>query len=477
MSLRARLTIGTVATLAVAICVGLIASYLVVRGQLVREVDKSLQERAQALTGFGHRPPGPFPNGRGSHTPSPRLPQPKFGAAADYVQIVDRGKIVLPSGEKHRLPVDGTAAVASGSRAPFFRNANVDGIHFRIYTARVNKTTAVEIARSLTEVDGALERIRVFFLVAALASLAGAAAVGAAVARTALRPVQRLTEHAERIAETGDLAERTNERRSDELGRLAHAFNSMLDALSRSVSAQRQLVADASHELRTPLAAARANLELVQLHRDLPERERHRLLDDAEVELREMTDLIEGLVELAHADAATPEKEPVRLDHVAAEVVAAAQRRSDVTFRTLLEPTVVDAAPGPLTRAVANLVDNAVKWSGESQQVEVTVRDGTLTVRDHGPGIEPADLPHIFDRFYRAAAARSLPGSGLGLAIVRQVAEASGGSVIAEPADGGGTTFTLSLPVVADEVDREQAAGRRTRANPISRMRLGSRST
>jgi two-component system, OmpR family, sensor histidine kinase MprB len=478
MSLRARLTIGTVATLAVAICVGLIASYLVVRGQLVREVDKSLQEGANALTRFRHRPPGPFPNGGASNAPRPRfhLPPPKFGTAANYVQIVDRGKVVLPSGERTRLPTDGAAAVAAGGRPSFFRDATVGGVHFRIYTARIDKTTAAEIARPLTEVDGALERIRVFFLVAALASLAGAAAVGAAVARTALQPVKRLTEHAERIAATGDLAERTNERRSDELGRLAHAFNSMLDALSRSVSAQRQLVADASHELRTPLAAARANLELVQLHRELPEVERRRLLDDAEVELREMTDLIEGLVELAHADAATPEKEPVRLDHIVDEVVAAAQRRSDVSLRTQLEPTVVDAAPGPLTRAVANLVDNAVKWSGESQQVEVTVEGGKLTVRDHGPGIDPADLPHIFDRFYRAAAARSLPGSGLGLAIVRQVAEASGGSVTAEPAEGGGATFTLSLPV-PEQAGAAQTGEHRSRVDRITRVRLGSRST
>ncbi len=476
MSLRARLTIGTVATLAVAICVGLIASYLVVRGQLVREVDKSLQEGANALKTVSHRPPGPLPSGDASNVPPSRfhLPPPKFGTAANYVQLVDRGKVVLPSGERTRLPTDGAAAVAAGSRPSFFRNATVGGVHFRIYTTRIDKTTAAEIARPLTEVDGALERIRVFFLVAALASLAGAAAVGAAVARTALQPVKRLTEHAERIAATGDLAERTNERRSDELGRLAHAFNSMLDALSHSVGAQRQLVADASHELRTPLSAARANLELVQLHQDLPEQEKRRLLDDAEVELREMTDLIEGLVELAHADAATPAKERVRLDHIVDEVVAAAQRRSNASFQTELQPTLVEAAPGPLTRAVGNLVDNAVKWSGESEQIEVEVHDGMLTVRDYGPGIDSADLPHIFDRFYRAPAARSLPGSGLGLAIVRQVAEASGGTVTAEPADGGGTAFTLSLPVLQEEGGGKRTADQRTGQD---RMRRAWRAT
>ena len=452
MSLRARLTTGTVATLAVAICLGLLAAYVVVRGQLTSEIDKSLKARAGAIATLTRRAPGPFSSNL-------NFPPPKFGAAAGYVQIVDQGQISLPSGERTRLPIEGAVAVASGGRASFFRDATVAGTHLRIYTARINKTTAVEIARPLTEVDSALARIRLYFLLAALAALAGAAAVGAAVARTALRPVKRLTEHAERIAATGSLAERTNERRSDELGRLAHSFNTMLDALSRSVGAQRQLVADASHELRTPLAAARANLELVQLHEQLPLEERRRLLADAEVELREMTDLIEGLVELARVDAATPDRQPARLDHLVEEVVAAAERRSNLTFETELEPTLVSAAPGPLTRAIANLVDNAVKWSGESKSVEVVVRDGTVTVRDHGPGVDPADLRHIFDRFYRAPAARTLPGSGLGLAIVRQVAEAYGGTVTAEPASGGGALFTLSLPALHEALDERETPG------------------
>ena len=473
MSLRARLTIGTVGTLALAICVGLVAAYVVVRGQLLSEIDNSLQERAGALATFTSREAGP-------PLPTVRVPPPKFGAAAGYVQVVGQGHIALQPGEHTRLPTDGAAAVASGSRDAFFRDATVDGTHLRIYTARVGKTTAVEIARPLNEVDSALARIRLYFLIAALAALAGAAAVGTAVARTALRPVKRLTEHAERIAETGNLAERTNERRSDELGRLGHAFNTMLDALSRSVSAQRQLVADASHELRTPLAAARANLELVGLHEQLPVEERRRLLADAEAELREMTDLIEGLVELARADAATPAKQPVRLDHLAQEAVAAAERRSEVAFQTRLEPTWVSAAPAPLARAIANLIDNAIKWSDERKQVEVTLCGGALSVRDHGPGIDPADLPHVFDRFYRAPAARSMPGSGLGLAIVRQVAEAHGGTVSAEPAPGGGTVFTLRLPPLDAGVDEQQAESPRpSRAAPgePSRARLRSRST
>jgi two-component system sensor histidine kinase MprB len=224
----------------------------------------------------------------------------------------------------------------------------------------------------------------------------------------------------------------------------------MLDALNRSVSAQRQLVADASHELRTPLASARANLEVVELHDSLPADERRRIVADALEELREMTLLIEELVELARGDAHSPDKRPTRLDHLTEEVLAGAIRRSATTFRADLDPTLVDAAPAAVTRAISNLLDNAVKWSPEGEPVDVTVRDGSVVVRDRGPGIDPADLPHVFDRFYRAAGARKLPGSGLGLAIVRQVAETHGGTVAAEPADGGGSVFTFRLPVVAD---------------------------
>jgi two-component system sensor histidine kinase MprB len=116
-----------------------------------------------------------------------------------------------------------------------------------------------------------------------------------------------------------------------------------------------------------------------------------------------------------------------------------------VTFVTNFEESTVHGVPSTIERAVANLLDNAAKWSPEGGDVEVGVQDGTVTVRDHGPGIDEEDLPYVFDRFYRARAARGLPGSGLGLAIVRQVATAHGGTVVAEQADGGGTRVTLRL--------------------------------
>jgi two-component system, OmpR family, sensor histidine kinase MprB len=443
--LRSRLALGTACTLALVVTVGFAVAYLLVRGQLEGQVDSSLRERARTFSAVP----------RGAETPTRPLPRParfrlgpaKLGAAAGYFELVDaNGKVSLPPGEHTRLPVRTGRAVAGGRSRDSFSDATVSGTHVRIYTVRAAAHTAAEIALPLTDVDQALARIRLLFLLVSLAALAGGAVLGLAVSRTTLRPVARLTEDVEQIRATGNLRVRTDARRRDELGRLASAFNGMLDALARSVGAQRQLVADASHELRTPLASARANLELVELHETLPAPERQRLIGDAAEELREMTHLIEELVELAHGDAQEPRKEPVRLDHLAQETVAAATRRSSATFRTRLEPSVVQAAPGALGRAISNLVDNAVKWSAPGSVIEVTVARGVVTVRDHGPGIDDADLSHVFDRFYRAPSARALPGSGLGLAIVRQVAEAHGGSVSAENAEGGGSRFSLRLP-------------------------------
>lgn len=444
MSLRTRFILGTACGLALAICAGFAATYVVVRGQVRGEIDQALKERVTAFTDFAGRRPLP-------RTARPRLlpaPPPKLGGAAGYVQLVGRtGKVTLPLGESVRLPAAGARAVAAGTRPPSFSDADVAGVHVRIYTARLDENTALQVARPLTEADHTLGRIRMLLLLLAVVTIVGAVAAGMLVARTVLRPVQQLTESAEQIAATGDLDRRTDERRSDELGRLAHAFNTMLDTLARSITAQRQLVADASHELRTPLASARANLELVELHGTLPAEERRRLLADASAELREMTHLIEELLELARADVHRPETQPVRLDHLAEEAIAVAGRRTAATFETDLRPSVVEASPSAVTRAIANLLDNAVKWSPAGAPIEVAVDGGTVTVRDHGTGIDGADAPHVFDRFYRSAEARSLPGSGLGLAIVRQVAEAHGGTVTVGPASGGGTVFTLRLPV------------------------------
>jgi two-component system sensor histidine kinase MprB len=446
MSLRARLTVGTAAALALAIAVGLFAAYVLVRGELRGEIDASLRERAVA---FAHAPAAP--RLRNTRTP-PSLRGARLGGAAGYFQLVrPSGAIDRPPGETVRLPVAGARAVAAGTHVAYFSEATVAGTHLRIYTRRIKGGGAVQIARPLTEIDRALSRIRLLFIALAALAILAAALLGALVARRTLSPVRRLTEDAERIAATGDLASRADERRSDELGRLAQAFNTMLEALAGSVAAQRQLVADASHELRTPLTSARTNLETMQMHGGLSEDARGRMLGDAIDELREMTHLIEELVELARGDAQPLVKEQLRLDELVDELVAIAERRNGTHFIVELQPSTIDAARGPVARAVSNLLDNAVKWNRPGAPIEVSVQGATVTVRDHGPGVDAVDAPHVFDRFYRAAAARSLPGSGLGLAIVRQVAEAHGGAVRVSRARGGGARFELSLaPVAAD---------------------------
>jgi two-component system sensor histidine kinase MprB len=237
---------------------------------------------------------------------------------------------------------------------------------------------------------------------------------------------------------------------------MAQRFNTMLDtlegsrrALDDSVHAQRQLVADASHELRTPVTALRTNIEVLLAGEELPDEDRRRLLEDVRTETEELGALITDVIELARGDEAPAEVEEVQLDALVAEAVHRASRRRPASaFEAELEPTVVEGLPERLGRAVDNLLDNAAKYSADGAPVEVGLRAGVLTVRDHGPGIPAADRPHVFARFYRGSGARGRPGSGLGLAIVRQVAETHGGTIAVEEAPGGGARFELRLPVL-----------------------------
>ena len=298
--------------------------------------------------------------------------------------------------------------------------------------------------RRSTARSGAIKR---WLIALALVGIGLAAALGLLVARAVLAPVQRLTRAAEDVSQTGDLSQRIEVDGKDELSRLASTFNTMLGALEDSARSQRQLVSDASHELRTPLTSLRTNIEVLARDEALPAGEREQLLRDVTEQLTEMTALVAELVELARGDQAPVEPEDVRLDLVTADAIERTRRnRPGVSFEPDLQESMIRGVPSNIERAVSNLLDNAAKWSPPDGQIEVTVHDGELTVRDHGPGIDSGDLPYIFDRFYRAPSARGMPGSGLGLAIVRQVAEAHGGTVTAEPAPGGGTLMRLTLP-------------------------------
>jgi two-component system sensor histidine kinase MprB len=438
VSFRARLTIAAAAAVAIAVVISSVVVYFVVRNELRAQVDDALIERADELS---HIPPG---NIRQIFV----TPKGLVGEAAGYPQIVtDDGRQLRPPGETTALPVGPEVLeVAAGEREKFLDDATVAGRHVRYVTVPYGPAFALQLARPLTEVDESLEQIRTILIIISLGGIGAAVALGLVVTRAALAPVRRLTETTEHVTETRDLSERIETNRRDELGRLADSFNTMLGALEESTRAQRQLVMDASHELRTPLTSLRTNIEVLAGGKRLPTDERKRLMNDIVEQLGELTTLIGELMVLARGEQPPAEPEDVRLDLVTADTVARLRRnRPEVNFATDLEESVVHGVPATIERAVGNLLDNAAKWSPPGGEVEVGVRGGVLTVRDHGPGIDEDDLPYVFDRFYRADSARGMPGSGLGLAIVQQVAEAHGGDVVAERAEGGGTRVTLRL--------------------------------
>ena len=436
MSFRARLALVAAAAVALAVVAASAVVYFVVKDELYSSVDASLRSSMQHIQ---RGPPFDFTEGP---------PQP--GVFGGYPQAVRQDGVTCCGNLK--LPVnEHDLSVARGERDTYYADARAGGSHVRIITFPYQPGFAVQIARPLDETDHALARIRWLLILIATGGTLIAGGLGLIVSRAALAPVRRLTEATETVTETGDLSERIEVDGRDELSRLASSFNAMLGALEESTRARSQLVADASHELRTPLTSLRTNIEVLASDRELPAGERERLLSDVIEQLGEMTTLISELIELARGEQHQAEPEDVRLDLVAAGAVERTKRnRPGVEFKTDLEESLIYGVPETLDRALGNLLDNAAKWSPPDGEVEITVHGSEVTVRDHGPGIAEEDLPYVFDRFYRASSARGLPGSGLGLAIVRQVAQAHGGAVVAERAEGGGTLMRFNLNGAAE---------------------------
>lgn len=452
MSFRARL--GTFIALAVGLTVALAAggSYLVVRHQLYAQLDSSLKSYVK---------PG-----------APIVPQ-EYGdilrrTGTGFLQIIgaDGGVSynsyvrVIPGAEPLQ-PTPAQIAIASdpsgGSR---FDTETYNGATYRIITESAvdsfsGQPIAVQIGRPLNEIDHTLSTIGLILWFVSLCGIAIAIGLGYLIGRETLKPVARLTGAAEYVAATQDLSSSIEVRSDDELGRLARAFNSMLMALAASREQQAQLISDAGHELRTPLTSLRTNIEVLMRMPDLPSADRAELYADVEAQLQELTTLIGDLVDLARQEELQPDQIEVRLDSIVASAIERARRRApNVTFDAHLTPGSVRAQPALLERAILNVLDNAVKWSPPNSTVDVWLQRGavwTLDVHDQGPGIADEDLPHVFERFYRAASARSQPGSGLGLSIVRQVVLNHGGSVSARVAAEGGTVIHIELPIVAED--------------------------
>ncbi len=438
MSLRSRLTLVAAGVVTVVVALASTATYFLMRHQLYSQVDTQLSQHAQN-------------------------PTADFNGFNPYQQ--DFVAKVFPNGtttsDSAPLPIDAAIkAVAAGTQRGFFRDISVtahDVASGREVTLRMREAVkraeqsgkvvgAIVVASNIGYIDHDLSRLRLILLLVSLGGIALAAAAGRLVSTATLAPVRRLTAAAERIAQTGEPSERVPEGGRGELARLGASFNTMLGSLEESLETQRRFVGDASHELRTPLTSLQTNIDVLRGDLALEPDQRRRLLDDLHRESQEMRSLIGSLLELARSGA-QPERRPFQMDELVEEAVERARSRfPGVRWETAqLEPTVVDGDHERIERAVWNLLENAGKWSGAEGAVEVSLSGGELRVRDHGPGFDEDDRPLVFDRFYRSAAARSMPGAGLGLAIVREVAEAHGGTVEAENAPGGGALLRFSL--------------------------------
>ncbi|MGA4539170.1 HAMP domain-containing sensor histidine kinase [Uniformispora flossi] len=454
LPLRARLALLTAVAVAIAVAAASTACWFLTKDQLMAQLDRSLAsqpptirvERGQticdALDNF-------TPFGDKGHNPQ-------------TLQVVFADGTSCTAATSYPIPVTSAdIAVAQGlDRQTIHSATDKNGTHMRVITREApgppGQGLAISIARPLTDIDNSLDNLALLLVLVSGIGVLAAASLGLVVARAALKPVDRFADAVEHIARTEDLDTTIPVEGKDEIARLGTSFNTMTRALKGSRERQQQLIADAGHELRTPLTSLRTNTDLLlrseEQGRPLPSDDKKRLLRNVRSQLRELSGLVGDLLELARPERSrsTPVTGVAAL-HTAVEqaVERAKLRGQDVTFAVEVEPWYVRGDEPSMERAVLNLLDNAVKFGPPDGTIEVRLHDGELTVRDHGPGIDPGDAPRVFERFWRSDTARALPGSGLGLAIVARTVQESGGTVALEPAPDGGTVARMRLPGTA----------------------------
>jgi two-component system sensor histidine kinase MprB len=462
VSLRARLAILVALAVAFGVALVAVAAYITVGTQLHAQLDSGLLGRAQASASSPLKDPNHLVN----------VPASALGAGDVEIAIVRAdGRVFSAEGATAPPAGQQELAVARGQDDESVRTApDAAGNQVRVAAVPIlGQGYALVLAQSTDQLERTLHRLALVLLLVGLVGVGLAALAGLAVASAGLRPVERLTKAAEEASRTGipeplDIPEGAPQ---DELARLATTFNGMLGALAESRDRQRRLVADAGHELRTPLTSLRTNLDLLAQSdaaaarggRALDPAEREALLDDVRAQVEELGDLVGDVVELAREDPPESVAAPLDLADVVDRAVVRVRRRAPrVTFDVTTTPWPVMGDAALLERAVTNLLDNAARWSPPEGTVHVALVEGTVSVADQGPGISDEDLPHVFDRFYRSASARSKPGSGLGLAIVRQAAERHGGRVAAGRTGAGGGLLTLWIPRAVEAVGLSPAS-------------------
>jgi signal transduction histidine kinase len=451
VTLRNRVSVA--AAVGVLIVVALVSTvlYFFYAASLHSRVDAALVDAAQQASSIAQRIKQ---SGAGDSRPAPDINEPVTVGSVE-VQLFP-GPVAAGQPTPFGRLDSRDAAVAGQSQPPYFANGRDRGQQFRVYTTAWfgNPGGLVRTSRAANADDGALRDAAL--LLAGLTVSAAGVTYGAArlTAGRILRPIAELTAAAEHVTRTRDLTARVGSAgTSDEVGRLGASFDTMLAALHESVTAQRQLAADASHELRTPLTSLTTNLDLLEDGAGLADPQAPALVRAAREQAGELDQLITDLLDLARYHESAPHREMVRLDLLTDQAVRRLRLRAPhPAIDTRLHPCLVHVDPAAVDHAVSNLVDNALKWTPPDAAVRVVVENGQVSVTDHGPGIADEDLPRIFERFYRAPAARGMPGAGLGLAIVGGVAHANNGTVAVQTGLHG-STFTLAFPPLPSAVE------------------------
>jgi two-component system, OmpR family, sensor histidine kinase MprB len=435
VTFRSRVISATVAAAAIAVILACFASFLTTRNAIIHSVDESLSAESNQMTSPGGHD---FDNS---------------------VIIVLPSRATLPSSTPKVLIDTTVLSVAQGKSSSLFRTVVIEGHNYREFIVPIPANTVGEISTTsaellVTDIDGQVNELRNLIRTLTLVAAGGlllALGLGLFLARTALRPLEQVTNEIETVAETNDLGYRLTEGDEDELGRLRRVFNRLLSTVESSQVLQRQLVLDASHELRTPLTSLRTNAQVLSRARELNPDDLRQLTDDMVTQVDELAALVTDLGELSRGERSEGAIESLRLDDCLDECVDTARtyaRIKEITIDVDVEPSSVLGRRDRLERAISNLLTNAVKFTPNGGRIIVESRDGTISVSDSGPGIAEADRPFIFNRFWRSASARALPGSGLGLSIVAQVvAELQGSVSVDRDATLGGARFTITLPI------------------------------
>lgn len=485
MSIRLRLTLWYTALLGLTLLVFDVLLYTGLQNAMVADINRNLQQQSTRAAAIIEQSGDPMATVQWQQQP---LVSPTVFASQVYAQILNPRGDVLHRSENlltmnEVLPISPRTLERNlGGETGYYvltqRNTPIYVLSRPLRNADGRVVGILQVGQSLADMNNTLARVRTFLTFGSLLAIVVAAAGGVFLARTTLRPIDEITGTARRIGRTQHLAERIAiEDRGDEVSRLADTFNEMLERLDRLFQTQQRLIADVSHELRTPLTTIRGNLDLLKRGAiDDPEL-RNEALHEIEAEVDRMSRMVGDLLLLAQADAGLNlQRVPVELDTLLLEVFRQGQliAQGNVELRLGHEDQVLVMGDADrLRQLLLNLVDNAIKYTPAGGKVTLSLYSNEQTpppgapqvpvaaarwvridVSDTGVGITPADLPYVFDRFFRSDRARThkVGGSGLGLSIAQWIAQAHDGviTVVSEP--GHGSTFTLWLPASAQGV-------------------------